>query len=139
MTEHQKRNLRWRTITCITDFGSFRKGGRYVLEYRGNDTYTGKSGNIAGKRFHLTDTDLESYFDTNARLTRVDTLLSEWIGKARDGQPMEDETEQMYRDRMGHLAKEALRTMIEGSGDRRVDESGTMTDDLPREIVFLPA
>lgn len=98
-------------LTCLTNFGKFKKGETYWLEYIGNDTFIGRSDNILNEKFHISEFELRAFFD-DGKLTNLDILLSQWFYSMRTWGLLGDETNEQFCDRFAHKAKKELINLI---------------------------
>lgn len=125
MTEKEKTDfVSGKFLTCITNFGIFKKGEQYWLEYIGNDTYIGRSDNILNEQLYISEFELQVYFDTE-ELTELDKFLSEWFYGMRTWGLLCGQTNEQFCDRHAHEAKKELVNLINTNCDLQK---------LPREI-----
>ena len=106
--------------------GSFVVAGSLAVRVDkvGNDTYIGRSDNILNEQLHISEFELQVYFDTE-ELTELDKFLSEWFYGMRTWGLLCGQTNEQFCDRHAHEAKKELVNLINTNCDLQK---------LPREI-----
>ena len=81
------------------------------MEYIGDDNYIGRSDNILNEQLHITEFELQKYFDTE-ELTELDMFLWEWFYGMRTWGLLCGQTNDQFCDTHAHEAKKELVNLI---------------------------